>query len=57
MKTIVEEIAEMQTKWKRYNARLHEGDGEGSLAGASYLIAISAVSDIARLIAIIEGTA
>lgn len=48
-------LAEMRAKWERFDARLREGDGvEGSLMGASFIIARSAVTDVNELLDILD---
>ena len=48
-------LAEMRAKWERFDARLREGDDvEGSLMGASFLIARSAVTDVNELLDILD---
>ena len=42
-------IDEVRAKWERFNARLQEGDGDGSLMGAAFIIARSGVTDVRRL--------
>ena len=50
-----EAIAELRSKWERYADRLREGDGGGSLVGAAYIIAKTAVADIPALLAALEA--
>ena len=44
------DLEEMRHKWERYGERLKEGDGDGSLVGASYIIATLAATDIPLLL-------
>jgi len=45
------ELAEMRQKWEAFGSRLKEGDGvEGSLIGASFIIARSGVTDVLALL-------
>lgn len=48
-------LVEMRAKWEGYGERLSEGDGNGSLLGASYIIARTAVTDILELLDLLEG--
>lgn len=48
-------IREMREKWMRYDDRLQEGDGGGSLVGASFIIATTGVSDVLYLLNVLEG--
>lgn len=49
------DLGEMRSKWERYRDRLNEGDGAGSLIGASYIIAKSGVTDILELLDLLDG--
>ena len=40
----------MRSKWNRYDQRLREDDGDGSLVGASFIIAKSGVTDVRALL-------
>jgi hypothetical protein len=45
------ELAQMRQKWEAFGSRLKEGDGvEGSLIGASFIIARSGVTDVLALL-------
>lgn len=48
-------VVEMRRKWEAYAERLQEGDGGGSLIGASFIIAKSGVTDVLRLLDVLEG--
>lgn len=49
-------LTELRDKWTRlYPKRLAEGDGDGSLFGAAYIIARSACSDIPALLDVAEA--
>jgi hypothetical protein len=45
-------LKELREKWDRYDARLSagDGDGDGSLVGASFIIARSGVTDVRALL-------
>lgn len=53
---MADKIAELRDKWSNlYPARLNEGNGDGSLIGAAYIIARSACSDIPALLDVVEA--
>ena len=49
------DLAEMRAKWERYGARLKEGDADGSLVGAAFIIAKSGVTDMLELLDVLDG--
>jgi len=45
------QLSELREKWARYEQRLSSDDGEGSLLGAAFIIAKTAITDINTLLA------
>lgn len=44
------EVVDMRAKWERYDARLKEVDGNGSIVGAAFIIAKTGVTDILAIL-------
>jgi len=49
------DLAKMRAKWERYGERLREGDNDGSLMGAAFIIARSGVTDMLELLDLLAG--
>lgn len=47
--------SEEKAKWVRYGERLKDGDGDGSLIGASFIIAKTAVTEMPLALAVVEA--
>ena len=49
------DLADMRAKWEDYRDRMSQADGEGSIVGASFIIAKTACTDMLELLDLLDG--